>query len=281
MAKRRLRRSKKRIWSYLIPCLFLLLIGYFTFYLLTERGKTVPRKEVERVRKPAIITALKAKQKPRIAVIIDDLGYDRKIAQDFLTLDIPLTYSILPFSDHGKTIAKRAWSRGYEVMLHLPMEADNFSKMNPEDGFLFVNMDRETLLTQLKKDLDDIPYIKGVNNHMGSKFTQSTSHMRWVLGEIKSRNLFFVDSLTTNASKGFPIAREIGVKAGRRDIFLDNIKEPTAIMAQIDQLIDIAQKRGFAIAIAHPYTVTYETLKENMPELKKKVEIVYVSQLLH
>lgn len=281
MAKRRYKRSKKHTWSYLIPCLLLVLIGYFTFYLLTERGKTVPRKEVEETREPTIITALERKHKPRIAFIIDDLGYDRKIAQDFLTLDIPLTYSILPFSDHGKTIAKRACSKGCEVMLHIPMEADNFPKMNPEDGFLFVNMDRETLLAQLRKDLDNIPYIKGVNNHMGSKFTQSTPHMRWVLEEIKSRNLFFVDSLTTNISKGFPIAREIGVKTVRRDVFLDNIKEPTAIMAQIDQLIDIAQKRGFAIAIAHPHPLTYKTLRETIPELKKKAEIVYVSQLLH
>lgn len=280
MAKRK-KGPKRSIWPWFGVFALLLLTGYLTFWLVAKRRETFPEKEIKELKQPPIITEALAKYKPKIAIIIDDLGYDRHIAQKFLELDIPLTYSILPFSQHGKAIARKVWANGQVVMLHLPMEANNYSKMNPEDGFLFLSMDRETLLEHLKRDLDDIPYIKGVNNHLGSKFTQSPLHMKWVLMEIKRRNLFFVDSMTTGLSKGFSIAQNMGIKTVQRDVFLDNIKEPSAIRAQISQLVDIAERRGFGVAIGHPHLVTYQVLKESIPELKERVELVPVSQLFH
>lgn len=280
MAKRK-KRPKRGIWPWFGVFVLLLFTGYLTFWLVTKRRETIPEKKIKEVKHPPIITEAFVKYKPKIAIIIDDLGYDRHIAEEFLELDIPLTYSILPFSHHGKAIARKAWANGQVVMLHLPMEANNYSKMNPEDGFLFLSMDRETLLKHLKRDLDDVPYIKGVNNHLGSKFTQSPLHMKWVLMEIKRRNLFFVDSMTTGSSKGFSIAQNMGVKTVQRGVFLDNIKEPSAIRTQISQLVEIAQKRGFGVAIGHPHPVTYQVLKESIPELKEKVELVPISQLVH
>lgn len=280
MAKR-IKRPKRGIWPWFGVFVVLLFAGYLTFWLVAKRRETIPEKRIKEVERPPIITTPVVKYKPKIAIIIDDLGYDRHIAEEFLKLDIPLTYSILPFSHHGKAIARKAWANGQVVMLHLPMEANNYCKMNPEDGFLFLNMDKQALLKQLKRDLDDLPHINGVNNHMGSRFTQSTPHMKWVLSELKERQLFFVDSVTTGSSKGFSLAKNMGVKTAQRDVFLDNIKEPSAIRAQISQLVEVAQKSGFGVAIGHASPVTYQVLKESIPELKEKVELVPVSQLVH
>jgi polysaccharide deacetylase 2 family uncharacterized protein YibQ len=285
MAKKRRRRAKRRIWPWLIISILLVSCGYLIFSLigkgLIEKRETVPEKKAEKIQKPPTIIASKKKEKPRIAIIIDDLGYDIHIADDFLKLGIPLTYSILPFTDYGKLIAEKARLNGQTVMLHLPMEAENFGKMNPKNGFLFVNMDRETLLKQLIKDLHYLPYIDGVNNHMGSRFTRCSDHMRWVLSELKERHLFFVDSMTTSSSKGFYLAREMGVRTAQRDVFLDNVKEPSAVKFRIRQLVDIAKRRGFGIGIGHPDPATYRALQESIAELVKEVELVAVSELVN
>jgi polysaccharide deacetylase 2 family uncharacterized protein YibQ len=211
---------------------------------------------------------------PRVAIIIDDLGYDKKIAEKFLELDAAFTFAILPFSPFQKKIAKRAQENGLEVMLHLPMEPVEYPGVDPGPGTLLTSMSPDQLISQLKKNLDTLPTIKGVNNHMGSKLTTESSQLYQIFSILKKRGLFFVDSRTTAKTLCKPSARMFKVPFAQRDVFIDHQQEPEFIRKQINKLIHIAKRHGEAVGIAHPHSTTYTVLKEMLPELKKNVQLV-------
>ena len=233
-------------------------------------------KELSKVPPPSVF-----KPPPKVAIILDDVGYDQKIALDFLSLDAPITVSIFPFSPYRKTIASVAWTKGRDVMLHLPMEPQEYPEVNPGEGVLLTSMDRDALLAQLEEDLDAVPYIIGVNNHMGSKFTKDPERMTYVFERLKARGLFFVDSRTTTMTCSRKVARHMQLKFAERQVFLDHLEETSFIRAQIKQLISIARSRGSAIGIIHPHRLTYRIIEEALPRLKKEVEIVPVSYLVN
>lgn len=218
---------------------------------------------------------------PKVAIIIDDLGYDKNIADKFFSLDATLTFSVLPNIPYQKKIANAAVKNGFEVMLHLPMEPDEFPKVNPGPGALLVSMSPDELIHQLNKNLDTIPFLKGVNNHMGSKMTKNSNQLYQIFSVLKKRNLFFIDSVTTADSLCKPSARLFRVPFAQRDIFLDHIQEPEFIHQQFDRLLQFAESHGEAIGIAHPYHVTFEVLNELLPELKKKAVLVPASEVVH
>ena len=217
---------------------------------------------------------------PKVAIIIDDLGYDRKIAEKFLELDATLTFSLLPHSPFQKTIARQAEDKGLEVMLHLPMEPIEYPTVDPGPGTLLASMSPDELIDQLEKNLDTLPNIKGVNNHMGSKLTAESSQLYQVFSVLKKRGLFFIDSRTTAKTLGKPSARLFKIPFAQRDVFLDHRQDPEFIRGQIQELIDIAKRHGVAVGIAHPHISTYSILKEILPDLKQKVHLVPASQIV-
>ena len=219
--------------------------------------------------------------RPRIAIVVDDLGPDKRIAEELLRLDAPLTFSILPLQRHSRRIAQQAHAQGREVILHLPMEPRGFPLKDPGKGALFVAMSERELLRQLRKDLDAVPFIAGVNNHMGSRFMEHGASVRLVLGELKKRGLFFLDSRTTAKTQGYRIARELALLAGERDIFLDNENDVQDIRAQLEGLIRLARDHGTAIGICHPYPSTITALKGMIAKIKAAgIRIVPLSQAL-
>ena len=220
------------------------------------------------------------KKLPRVAIIIDDIGYDRKIAEKFLSLDAVLTFSLLPHSLFQNKIARKVHEKGFETMLHLPMEPFEYPSIDPGPGMLLTSMSPDELIIQLNKNLEAIPFIKGVNNHMGSKMTTSSTQMYQIFSILKKRNLFFIDSLTTSESLCKPSARLLQLPFAQRDVFIDHIQEPDFIRKQINLLIRIADKHGEAIGIAHPHIITYNILRELLPELQKKVQLVPASQIV-
>ncbi len=217
---------------------------------------------------------------PMVAIIIDDIGYDKKIAEKFLSLDAVLTLSLLPHSLFQDKIAGKAHEKGFETMLHLPMEPLEYSSIDPGPGMLLTSMSPDELIIQLNKNLDAIPFIKGVNNHMGSKMTTSSTQLYQIFSILKKRNLFFIDSLTTSESLCKPSARLLQLPFAQRDVFIDHIQEPDFIRKQINLLIRTAEKNGEAIGIAHPHIITYNILRELLPELQKKVRLVPASQIV-
>jgi hypothetical protein len=218
---------------------------------------------------------------PKVAIIIDDIGFDLKTANKFLQLDADLTFSLLPHTPAQKNFARKVSKKGLDVMLHLPMEPHEYPQVNPGPGALLTSMSPDELINQLKKNLDAVPGIKGVNNHMGSKMTTVSSQIYQIFSVLKQRELFFIDSLTTLNSLCKPSARLFQIPFAQRDVFIDHIVDPDFIRRQINQLIQIAHNRGEAVGIAHPHIETYTVLREMLPDLQKKVRIVPASQIVH
>ena len=217
----------------------------------------------------------------RIAIVIDDLGPNLKIAREFLALNYPLTFSILPFYTHSKDIAAEAHSQGREVMVHLPLEPLKSEEYKPEKGTLYTSMDEGTLLNQLREDLSAIPHVSGVNGHMGSKFTEDRKSMEIALRELNNRGLYFLDSLTTGKSVGSSVGRDIGMRFTKRDVFLDRELEGKTIEKRLIQLSELSRKRGHAIGIVHPYSDSLNALKKLLPVLSSEgIEVVPVSQTI-
>ncbi|MBW2200139.1 MAG: divergent polysaccharide deacetylase family protein [Deltaproteobacteria bacterium] len=263
---------------------------------ISSRGKIpVAKKTVQKVpafevypkkdippRKPILKPKIALPEKfPKVAIIIDDVGYDRQLVEKFLNLDAVLTFSILPFSPFTKKIAQAVHAGGAETMLHLPMEPNEYPRINPGPGTLLTSMSPDQLINQLEKDLDSVPFIKGVNNHMGSKMTTVSTQLYQIFSILKKRGLFFIDSRTTPHTLCKPSARLLQIPFAERDIFIDHIPDPDFIRKQLDRLILVACSHGEAVGIAHPHTTTYEVFREVLPDLQKRVRFVPASTIVH
>jgi uncharacterized protein len=217
---------------------------------------------------------------PRIALIVDDIGYDRAVVKKFLSLNLPITFSILPKSPFKKSIIEEARKNHVEIMLHQPMEPFEYPRINPGPGTLLTNMTPDELVQQLIQNLEEMPFVSGVNNHMGSKMTANASQMRQVFSVLKQRSLFFIDSRTTEKTICRPSANLLQIPFGERDVFIDHFQDSDFIKKQLYELVRIATTHGEAIGIAHPYTKTYQVLKTALPDLKQKVRFVPVSEVV-
>ena len=216
---------------------------------------------------------------PKIVIVIDDIGYDKAIALELSRLEPNLTFSILPFAPFGKTIARQLHANGSQIMLHLPMEPFEYPSVNPGPGAILSSMAPDALINQLERNINNIDYVAGVNNHMGSKITTNAAQMNQIFTVLKKKNLFFIDSRTTSESKCEASARLFRLKFAQRDIFLDNYQNSDYITRQLKKLKKIAEKHGFAIGIGHPYKATLNTLARELPKLRGKVEIVRAGTL--
>lgn len=240
-----------------------------------------PPKEIPPEKPPIKKPPIDLKQLPLVAIIIDDLGYDKKIAKKLSQLNRGITFSILPHSPFQESIARLAHDNGSDTMLHLPMEPFEYPAVNPGPGTLLTTMTADQLIRQLEKNLAAVPYIKGVNNHMGSKMTAESGQMYQIFSILKKRNLYFIDSRTSSKTLCKPSARLFQIPFAQRDVFIDHFQDPDFIRKQIKELIRIAQRNGQAVGIGHPHTITYEILREMMPELEKKVRLVPASEIVH
>ena len=218
----------------------------------------------------------------RLAIIIDDMGYNKKVGRGLIDLDMPLTFAFLPYSPFLNNLRKKAVERGRIIMLHMPMEPKkNANGANPGKGALLTGMNRDKIKKAFFNALSRVDGTVGVNNHMGSLFTENEAGVKDFLLCVKSKGLFVVDSLTSPDSAVYPIAKDMMIPVFRRDIFLDNVQTEPAIQSQLDRLVSISLKRGWAIGIAHPYPKTLEVLKKNEKKFNKKgIEIVPVSMFL-
>jgi len=217
---------------------------------------------------------------PEIVIIIDDIGYDKKIALALCDLDSNITFSVLPFAPFGKIISKKLHAKGSQLMLHLPMEPVEYPEINPGPGAILSSMSPDTLLDQLKKNMKEVPYIVGVNNHMGSKITTHSDQMNQIFTILKKEDLFFIDSRTAPESQCEASARLLRLRFGQRDIFLDNFQNQEYITGQFEKLKALAIKHGSAIGIGHPYEATLYTLSRELPKLKNKIRIVRANRLV-
>lgn len=224
------------------------------------------------------LCATSSQAKPaRIAIVIDDIGY-RDTDKHALLLPGAITYSILPQTPYGRDIAIEANANQKEVLLHIPMEAENGKKLGP--GALTSDMNEAEVYASLNESLAEIPFAIGINNHMGSHLTQLVEPMSWTMGFLKQHHLLFLDSRTSPYSKASIIAQKLGVPVQKRHVFLDNQLTEEYINKQFQSLIKLAKNQELAIAIAHPHPETIQTLIRLIPTLEQNnIELVPLSTL--
>lgn len=214
---------------------------------------------------------------PEIALIIDDIGYQYEIGRTAIELQQSFAYAILPFSPYGQGLARLAKSLNKEVMVHLPMEADDNNHLLGPSA-LRLNMSRREIEDTFHASVAAVPYAVGINNHMGSRLTRERVHMNWLMHVMRERGgLFFVDSRTTSASVASDLAHQTGIATATRDIFLDNLKTKTHIKEQLNRLVAAAKLNGRALGIAHPHVETLEVLRNWQPA-KVGIRLVRISE---
>lgn len=236
------------------------------------------------VMSPPSSARLQAVQHPgtgRMAVIIDDMGASMQAARSLAAIGVPVTFSIIPGLHSYRDVAAFAASNGIETMIHIPMQSKGWPQRRMESNGLLISMDDAAIAEHLEEFVRDIPNAVGANNHMGSEFTEHEEQMRVVLQTLKEKGLFFIDSVTTPKTVGQRLAREIGMKSGSRNVFLDNEQESTYIQGQLGQAVRLARKTGVSIVICHPHPVTIKTLAALLPGLKKQgITLVSASRLV-
>lgn len=244
------------------------------FEVFSETATPDPQKTAAPGTEAAASKAATPDRRPRVAIIIDDMGYDRDLAAKFISLDAVISFAILPYSPHQRQIASMAHRKGCPVMLHMPMEPREFPRIDPGPGAVFSDMSPDERIRVFKQSLDEVPYVCGVNNHMGSAVTADSTQMNQILSIVKKRGLFFVDSRTSADTRVRSSARLFQVPFAERDIFLDHVAEAEKVRAQIKALVRMAEKKGQAVGIGHPHAVTYEVLADMLPAIKKRVKLV-------
>ena len=215
--------------------------------------------------------------KPKLAVVIDDMGY-RKMPREITNLPPEISVSIIPFTAHDRQVAEIAKSQSREVMLHLPMESP---KGTPQERqTLKVSMSKHQVQSQVRRALNRVPDAVAANNHMGSVFTQHPEQMGWVMEILHQNGIGFLDSRTTARTVAHRVAKKYQLATNRRHIFLDHHPNPRFITRQIHQAIRYAKQNGMAIMIAHPLPITLRMLKQAMPQIQQEVDLVPISHAL-
>lgn len=216
---------------------------------------------------------------PKLAVILDDGGYGNGVTEDILKMDPGLTLAILPHTPFGTETAERAAKLGFEIMLHMPMEAMSPNAKYPSQ--LNVGMDAGEIARLTTDALATVPGVSGINNHIGSKFTADAASMELFFRGIAGKPYFFIDSVTSAKSAAYAQAKASGFRAARRDVFLDNSPDPAAIRKQFARAREVAKQQGSAIAIGHFREHTVAVLADEIEKIKSDgIALVHASELV-
>jgi len=257
-------RPKRFKITYRVLIPLIIIITALLLYALATRPKKIPK----------VSAAIKGK----IAIVIDDWGYNLNNLETLKKIRYPVTASILPNLSYSKALARELHKHNIQIILHLPMEPRE--KFRLEQNTIMAAMDEASIINIIDQDLLNVPYVVGVSNHMGSKVTEDFNTTQVIFKELKRRGLYFLDSAVTSKSICFNLAKKIELPFAKRNVFLDNEENPEYIKKQLHKLIEIAKRHGQAVGIGHNRKTTLEALKEVMPEIEKQgVKFVYVSQL--
>jgi len=264
-----MKNTGKRHYHILL-ILFFLIAGVFFLYRELGKEDYKPQKILRPLQPEKAYEAL-----PKIAIVIDDLGSNKKTASEIFSMNVRVTLSIIPHETYTEWIAREGHKRKYEIIAHVPMEAKTPHRLGK--GGLYLWMTDNEIRNTLKESLNSIPYAKGISNHMGSAFTEDTRAMSVIISILKKENLFFLDSLTTSGSVGFRLAKQQGLQAFKRDMFLDEKEDYDYLKGQWEKAINIAKRKGSVIILAHPKENTINFLKETLPH--SEIKVIPLSEL--
>jgi uncharacterized protein len=307
---RKKKKKKSNIAKYALICLNILLLCAIFFIIglkmqtnpaqRPDQGKTEPavRQITELKPTPAAPTATPVSlretpqgaisghiekphpQKGRIAVVIDDAGYDLDMLRKFVSLPLEITIAVLPDLPHSSEAARLAHENGKEVLLHQPMESLNGN--NPGPGAILSGQTDLQIREILKKNFESVPYATGMNNHMGSLITRDEAKMRVIIEFLRANDKYFLDSKTIENS----VARNAAIAYNwtylERDVFLDDDPDAAMIRKQLEKGMGIALQKGSAILIGHVQNrEVLEVLKESIPLFREKgLELTRLSNFI-
>lgn len=227
----------------------------------------------------SLITPIPSGSKHYIALIIDDIGYSGPLGERAIALPGAVTYAVLPHTPFGTELAELAHDHKKEVMLHAPMSNLAHQPLGP--GALTDALSQEDFVATLNGNIDAVPHLQGINNHMGSELTGMQTQMQWVMEVLKERGLYFVDSFTTAQSVAGQAAREHAIPTTTRNVFLDNETTAEDIDREFQRLLQTAREKGSAVGIGHPYEETLDYLEKALPALaQENIELIPVSAMI-
>jgi hypothetical protein len=280
--------------SWIAAALFLALGfagGAFLVSILKENLRPAPavRREARTARpaarpaapaaRPAAPAPVPRSGPPRVAIVLDDWGYNLNALAALREIAPPLTLAVLPGLPYSQRVARDGFADGNEIILHVPMEPKR--EGNTEARMLRAGMPEAELRALLRGWLDGLPHVSGVSNHQGSKASEDPQVMRAVLETVRSRGYFYLDSMTTQASVAGSVARELGLPFLRRDVFLDNVRTEEAVQERLDELRAAAKRNGLAVGIGHDEPLTLEMIRRNVDAFERDgIEFVRLSELL-
>ncbi len=223
-------------------------------------------------------------QEKYLAIIIDDFGSDRRGVKEMMSIDRHLTFAVMPFCEHSEEDARAAYEKGYEVIVHLPMEPIKGKRSWLGPNPILSGMNSDTVEKIVKDSFESIPFASGANIHMGSKASGEENIVTAILHIIKEKKLYFVDSYTAPHPISKKLADEMGIPCYNRDVFLDGQQPKSFVVKRLREACDVAEKKGYAVAIGHVGieggTVTVEAIKEMLPEFdRRNIKLVFISEL--
>lgn len=188
---------------------------------------------------------------PRVAVVVDDLGWQKEMATYYDEIKQPLTMAVLPSRPYSLELYER-WEDKFEFIVHMPMEPEDYPRNDPGRSALMTSMSNEAIRDQLKTVLRKYPKVRGLNNHMGSEFTATSSSMRSVMSVLEERSMYYLDSRTSSESVAYSVGRSLGVPVLSNDVFLDHAdRDYGSVRRQFERLVRIAREEGRSIGIGH------------------------------
>lgn len=206
--------------------------------------------------------------RPKVVVVIDDMGIDRRRSARIADLPGPLTLAWLPYARDLPMQVAAARQQGHEAIVHVPMEPSGGE--NPGPNALLTKLPPDELRQRLAVNLAAFDGYVGINNHMGSRFTADHDGMTVVLSEIAARGLLFLDSRTTAESRAPALGEIYKVPVLSRDVFLDHTQTSAGVRSALAKLEELARLQGIAIAIGHPHDVTAAALEAWLPTLAER-----------
>ena len=256
------------------------ILGALLFLHLNHEG---PGPETV-VAKPAV----KAVPKPpvkgkngRIAIVLDDWGFNRTHCKQIQEFPAPVTVAILPELPYSKDVLQCTRACGKEAIIHLPLEPYVDRDKYPRGYIISTEMSQPEALKILRRYLDELPGVSGVNNHMGSKATEDPKLMTTIMEELKKHGLFFLDSMTSGNSICGDVAARIRIPFTRRSVFLDNRNDRASIEYQFSRAAAIARTKGSALVIGHDRALTLQIVAEQIRKLRAQgFEIISVRDFI-
>ena len=222
---------------------------------------------------------------PKIALVIDDCGYNQDLARRFARVQVPLTFAVIPYLDGSEACAEDAFKRGHEVILHQPMEPESYPETKVEEGALLLGMGGRQVASTLTENLGTIPHVSGLNNHMGSAATADRSLMGHVMASLNDLRpsypgLYFLDSKTSAGTVAYDTARRRGIPTAMRSVFLDHDESLASVTSKLDELLEVAEEEGEAIGIGHVKPDTLAAIEALLTRLgPDEFDFVFASEL--